>query len=102
MIPLEKVNSIILRYHELEKLLSKTNIDKKEFVKNSKEYSSIGSIIKEAKEYQKILKDKDELTVILNDQKSDKDLKMMAESELNEAKKKSHLLKDAIFKLILN
>ena len=57
MIPLEKVNSIILRYDELEKLLSKTNIDKKEFVKNSKEYSSIGSIIKEAKEYQKILKD---------------------------------------------
>ena len=50
MIPLEKVNSIILRFDELEKLLSKTNIDKKEFVKNSKEYSSIGSIIKEAKD----------------------------------------------------
>ena len=89
MIPLEKVNSIILRYDELEKLLSKADIDKKEFVKNSKEYSSIGSIIKEAKEYQKILKDKDELRVILNDQKSDKDLKMMAESELNDAKKES-------------
>ena len=39
MIPLEKVNSIILRYDELEKLLSKTNIDKKEFVKNSKAVS---------------------------------------------------------------
>ncbi len=96
MIPLEKVNSIILRYDELEKLLSKTNIDKKEFVKNSKEYSSIGSIIKEAKEYQKILKDKDELRLILNDQKSDKDLKMMAESELNEAKKKELILEKKI------
>ena len=96
MIPLEKVNSIILRFDELEKLLSKTNIDKKEFVKNSKEYSSIGSIIKEAKEYQKILKDKDELRVILNDQKSDKDLKMMAESELNEVKKKELILEKKI------
>ena len=68
----------------------------KEFVKNSKEYSSIGSIIKEAKEYQKILKDKDELRVILNDQKSDKDLKMMAESELNDAKKRELILEKKI------
>ena len=95
MIPLEKVNSIILRYDELEKLLSKADIDKKEFVKNSK------SIInwlnnKEAKEYQKILKDKDELKVILNDQKSDKDLKMMAESELNDAKKRELILEKKI------
>ena len=36
MIPLEKVNSIILRYDELEKLLSKADIDKKEFVKTPK------------------------------------------------------------------
>ena len=89
MIPLEKVNSIILRYDELEKLLSKADIDKKEFEKNSKEYSSIGSIIKEAKEYQKILKDKDELRVILNDQKSDKDLKMMLKVNLMMQRKES-------------
>ena len=39
MIPLEKLESIVIRYNDLESRLSKTDIDKKEFVKNSKEYS---------------------------------------------------------------
>ena len=57
MIPLEKVHNIVSRYSKLEELLSKSDIDKKEFVKNSKEYASIGTIISEARQYQKIIKE---------------------------------------------
>ena len=53
MIPLERVKQIIDTYNDLEKELSSGKVDKKEFVKKSKEYSSIGEIIKEAKEYLK-------------------------------------------------
>ena len=51
MIPIEKVQSIIDTYEALEKDLASGNIDKKDFVKKSKEYSSIGEVIKEAKGY---------------------------------------------------
>ena len=45
MIPITKVKSIVDTYKNLEKELSSGSIDKKEFVKKSKEYSSIGEII---------------------------------------------------------
>ena len=45
MIPLEKVKTIISSYQNLEKELASSNIDKKDFVKKSKEYSRIGEII---------------------------------------------------------
>ena len=46
MIPLEKIKSIIDTYETLEKELASGDIHKKDFVKKSKEYSSIGEIIK--------------------------------------------------------
>jgi len=45
MIPIEKVKLIVDTYKTLEKQLASGNIDKKDFVKKSKEYSSIGEII---------------------------------------------------------
>ncbi len=41
MIPIEKVKSIISTYEKLEKELASTEVDKKDFVKKSKEYSKI-------------------------------------------------------------
>ena len=41
MIPLEKIQSIINTYEVLEKDLASGDIDKKDFVKKSKEYSKI-------------------------------------------------------------
>ena len=49
MIPLEKVQQIVNTYKTLEKELASSDIDKKDFVKKSKEYSGIGEIIDEAK-----------------------------------------------------
>ena len=51
MIPIEKVKKIVNTYESLEKDLSSNKIDKKDFIKKSKEYSSIGEVINEAKSY---------------------------------------------------
>ena len=64
MIPLQKVQSIVDTYETLEKELASGNIDKKEFVKKSKEYSSIGEVINEARGYINFKKEKDELEKI--------------------------------------
>ena len=45
MIPISKVKIIVDKYNTLEKELASGNIDKKDFVKKSKEYSSIGDVI---------------------------------------------------------
>ena len=89
MIPLEKVKQIINTYETLEKELASGNIDKKNFVKKSKEYSSIGEVINEARGY------------ISFEKESDKDMIQLAQNELaqllkqkeeNEKKLKVYLL----------
>ena len=51
MIPVAKVKLIVDTYKTLEKELASGKIDKKDFVKKSKEYSSIGEIIDKARGY---------------------------------------------------
>ena len=88
MLPINKVKEIISRYETLEKTLSQTDIDKNTYVKNSKEYSSIGDIIIDVKNYIKMVEDKEGSEKILEDKSADKELKVMAELELNEIKEK--------------
>ena len=92
MIPLEKVKKIIISYEKLEKELASVDIDKKEFVKKSKEYSSIGEVINEAKAYLSFKKEKDGLEKIIDDKKSDKEIILLAKNELAElsSKNESH------------
>ena len=82
MIPLEKVKQIISTYGTLEKELSLGDISKKDFVKKSKEYSSIREIIDQAKSYLGFEKEKEELKKIIEDKKSDKDMIELAKNEL--------------------
>ena len=58
MIPLDKIKKIVNKYETLEKELASGNISKKDFVKKSKEYSSIGDIINEARGYIGLEKEK--------------------------------------------
>jgi len=88
MLPINKVKEIISRYETLEKTLSQTDIDKNTYVKNSKEYSSIGDIIIDVKNYIKMVEDKEGSEKILEDKSADKELKEMAELELSEIKEK--------------
>ena len=80
MIPLEKVKQIVSTYATLEKELASGNVDKKDFVKKSKEYSSIGEIINEAKNYISFEKEKQELEKIMDDKSSDKDMIHLAKN----------------------
>ena len=88
MIPLEKLQNILKRYNDLESSLSKTDVDKKEFVKNSKEYSSIGEVVETVKNFIQLYKDKEDLKKILDDKNSDKEIREMAELDVEEIKKK--------------
>ncbi len=67
MIPIERVQQIVNTYEALEKELASGNIDKKAFVRKSKEYSNIGGVINEAKEYISFEKEKYELKKIIDD-----------------------------------
>ena len=84
MIPVKKVKLMVDTYETLEKELASGSISKKDFVKKSKEYSSIGEIINQAKGYLDFEREKIELEKIIEDKKSDKEMIQLAKSELNE------------------
>ena len=101
MIPEEKVKLIINTYETLEKELASSEIDKKEFVKKSKEYSRVGAVVKEAKGYLNFEKNKEELEKIINEKNGEEEMIKLAENELidllknkeiNEKKLKIYLL----------
>ena len=89
MIPLEKIKTIVSKYEVLEKELASGDISKKDFVKKSKEYSSIGEVINQAKSYLNFEKEKTELEKIIEDKNSDKEMTQLAKNELNELLKKN-------------
>ena len=84
MIPLEKVQLIVDKYEALEKDLASGNIDKKDFVKKSKEYSKIGEVINEARSYIKSQKEKEELSKIIDEKEGDKEMIILASKELED------------------
>ena len=88
MIPIEKVKPIVDKYKALEKELASGDISKKDFVKKSKEYSSIGEVINEARGYIGFEKEKNELEKIINEKDSDKEMIKLAENELIQLSKK--------------
>ena len=46
MLPIDKVRNIIIKHDALEKELSSGKIEPKLFAKKSKEYSSLGEVLK--------------------------------------------------------
>ena len=88
MIPIEKVKLIVDQYTALEKKLAASDIDKKDFVKKSKEYSSIGEVINEARGYIGFEKEKRELEKIINEKNADKEMINLADNELIQLLKK--------------
>ena len=84
MIPQKTIEDLLHKHSILEKDLSSVDIDKKKFAEKSKEYSDLNEVIEEAKSYISFEKNKLELEKILLDQTTDKELKKMAEIELND------------------
>ena len=87
MVPLSKVHDLIAKHSKLERELSSQEIDKKFFAEKSKEYSDLNDIIKEAVSYFNFQKNKNELENLINDNNTDKEMKDLAISELNELEK---------------
>ena len=87
MVPLSKVQELIAKHSKLERELSSQEIDKKSFAEKSKEYSDLNDIIKEAVSYFNFQKNKNELENLINDNNTDKEMKDLAISELNELEK---------------
>jgi len=88
MIPIAKVKLIIETYKNLEKELASGHIDKKDFVKKSKEYSSIGEIINAAQGYVTFEKEKEGIKKIIDEKDGDAEMIKLAESELSQLVKK--------------
>ena len=93
MIPVEKIKLIVDTFKTLEKELASSDIDKKYFVKKSKEYSSIGEIINEARGYIGSEKEKKELEKIINEKNGDREMIRLAENELIQLSKKKKCTK---------
>ena len=88
MIPLEKVQELIVKHDSLEKELSTGTIDSKTFAQKSKEYSDLGNIISYARSYLKFEDERKELEQILQDKTSDTEMSSLAEKELEMLKQK--------------
>ena len=88
MIPLEKVQELVVKHDNLEKELSTGTIDSKTFAQKSKEYSDLGNIIPYARSYIKFNAELKELEQILNDKSSDSEMISLAEKELDTLKQK--------------
>ena len=84
MIPHDKVKDIVTKHGILEKKLSSESIDKKNFAKISKEYSSLNSILFVAKQYLSFDKTQKDLERILSDNKNDQEMKDLAKLELDQ------------------
>ena len=88
MVPINKVNDIIIKYDSLEKELSSGSIDPKLFAKKSKEYSSLGGVIKIAREYVNFENEKKDLLNMVKDKSNDQEMIDLAQNDLNELIKK--------------
>ena len=91
MLPISKVQNLILKHAQLEKELSSGEVDKKKFAEKSKEYSDLNEIIKEINEYNNFNKNKDELKKIIDDTNSEKDIKDLAVVELQQLEKNNKI-----------
>ena len=100
MIPQKKVEDLIQKHKNLEKELSSGNIDKKFFASKSKEYSDLNEIINYAINYLNFEKNKKDLEKIIIDNKNDKEIKEMAQVELEELIK-NNLIEEKKIKLFL-
>ena len=83
MVPVKKVEELILRHKNLEAELSSGNIDPKLYAKKSKAYSNLGNIISVARDYVKFDNEKKDLEQIVKDRDNDSEIIELAEKDLN-------------------
>ena len=96
MVPINKVKDIINKHDSLEKELSSGSVDPKLFAKKSKEYSSLGGVIKIAREYVNFENEKRDLLNMVQDKSNDQEMIDLAQKDLNELHKKKEKYENAL------
>ena len=101
MIPLSKVEELILKHASLERELSSNTVEKNKFAQKSKEYADLNEIIEIANLYKNFEKNKIDLENIINETKSETEIKDLAKLELSNLinENKNHEKKLKIFLL---
>ena len=92
MIPLKTIEELISKHSLLEKELSAGDVDKKLFAEKSKEYADLNDVIIDAKKYFAYEGEKKDLEKILNDNDSDDEFRVMAETELKDIKSENEII----------
>lgn len=82
----DNLSKILLKYKTLENTLA-TGLAGDDFVKNSKEFSSLEHVVEIINEYQSVKSEYEGLNEIINNENDD-ELKVIAESEIYDLKKK--------------
>ena len=84
MLPIDKVRNIVTKYDALEKELSSGKIAPKLFAQKSKEYSSLGEVVKIARKYISFENEKNDLVNMVKDKSNDQEIIDLAQKDLNE------------------
>ena len=104
MIPVDKVREIVSKHKLLERELSSNTVEKNKFAQKSKEYADLNEIIEIANLYKNFEKNKNDLENIINETKSETEMKDLAKLELSNLinENKNHEKKLKIFLFFLN
>ena len=86
MVPINKVQDIIIRYDALEKDLSSGSVDPKVFAKKSKEYANLGNIILVARKFVNFENEKKDLEQMVQDKTNDTEMVDLAKKYEKELK----------------
>jgi len=99
----ENLNKILSKYNDLQKKVASEEImnSPKEYASLSKEISEISNLVSLIKNYKKIKDEIKDSKLIIEDDKSDEEIKRMASLELEELRKKGKELESKIKILVL-
>jgi len=99
----ENLNKILSKYDDLQKKVASEEImnSPKEYASLSKEISEISNLVSLIKNYKKIKDEIKDSKLIIEDDKSDEEIKQMASLELEELRKKGKELESKIKILVL-
>jgi len=83
----EKLDSVVAKHEELQNILStQTDLDGQEITRLSKELAELTDIVRAVEEYRAAEAEVEDLTSLISDPESDKDVKDLAEEELRDLK----------------
>ena len=99
---LEKLEKIVERYYEVEKLLGESDVmnDMKRYVQLNKEYRDLAPIVEAAKRYRTLQEGLQQARTILAEE-SDPDLRELAKQEIEESEQRVEPMEEEIRLLLL-